>query len=264
MNRSQEAGISLLEIMITVAIVAVLAAIAIPNIMAAKLASNETAAIASLRSIVSAQAQLQGLVAIDADNDAIGEYGTFAEMSGATGVRRRRIPARGNRAEGVNFNDVGKFIEPPLLPGDFAEINDDGWAVKSGYAFMIFLPDTSRVVKWTHEIVRTRTRGRGKRKRTVILPRMKGEDGGRGVIGIDWSEMMWCAYAQPAQRESSGNRAFFTNQQGDVLQSMNENAKHEGYTTAISPRSAYLGRGITSKVATGTMGYDGDVWKITN
>ena len=48
-------GFTLLELMIVVAVVAVLAATAIPSFVAAKIASNEAVAAASLRAYVSAQ-----------------------------------------------------------------------------------------------------------------------------------------------------------------------------------------------------------------
>ena len=47
-------GFTLVEIMIVVAIIALLAAIAIPNLLRARLAANESAAIAAIKTIASA------------------------------------------------------------------------------------------------------------------------------------------------------------------------------------------------------------------
>jgi hypothetical protein len=62
----------------SVATAGVVSAIAIPNLLSARLSANERAAQATLRSLGSAQAQLQAMGAIDEDRDGIGEYGYVA------------------------------------------------------------------------------------------------------------------------------------------------------------------------------------------
>jgi hypothetical protein len=37
----------------------------------------------------------------------------------------------------------------------------------------------------------------------------------------DEGEMLWCAYAWPVRATETGNRAFFINQHGDILQCQN-------------------------------------------
>ena len=63
---------------------------------------------------------------------------------------------------------------------------------------------------------------------------------------------------------NSGNRRFFVNQAGDVMQSSNETLKGAGVATAINGNSAFLGNNITSPVAVGTKGRDNEVWKVAN
>jgi hypothetical protein len=84
--------------------------------------ANEAAAIATLRNLTSAQAQFQAVAAADVNQNGVGEYGFFGELSGAVGVRG------------------GRKLDPPVLSTFFQGVKD-GTITRGGYHFRIFLAD---------------------------------------------------------------------------------------------------------------------------
>jgi prepilin-type N-terminal cleavage/methylation domain-containing protein len=241
--RKNESGFTLIELMIVIAIIAIIAAIAIPNLLAAKLSSNETAAIATLRNLATCQAQFQTTGKVDTDSDGSGEFGTFLEMTGTVGVRKKLNTGTPNTCD---FTVKGSVLNPAPLSASLANVDSIGFVTKSGYAFMVFLPDGSTPALFVHET--------GPAASVAVS----------AAIGVDLSETTWCAYAQPVAHGNSGNRRFFVNQSADVMQSANDTTKYQGVSAAINGNSAFRANGITAQVAVGTKGQDGDIWKISN
>ena len=113
----KQKGFSLIELLIVVAIILIIAAIAIPNLMRARMSANEASAVGSVRSINTAEISY---------NAAYGNIG-FSTV----------LTQLGNTAAGA--------CTPSTTTGCFIDASLTATGIKSGYTFTLALNGTATV-----------------------------------------------------------------------------------------------------------------------
>jgi prepilin-type N-terminal cleavage/methylation domain-containing protein len=182
MVRRQKA-FTLIELMIVVAIIAIIAAIAIPSLISSRIASYETAAAGTLRSLAAAETTFATRCIVDQDGDGAGEYGYLQELTGYVIPRTRNVvlPA----GEGIS-SALGK-------------VDANGISAKSGYCFQVWLPT-----------------GAGAESETALAVPVADTN------KANYQETRWMAYSWPVDHGSTGYRCFAVNQQAEVYQARND------------------------------------------
>jgi len=97
-------------------------------------------------------------------------------------------------------------LTPAVMSAAFGNVNATSQVTRSGYIFQLFLPDAT---------VGGATAG---------IAEDVGPLGGKAGAPFpdpDNGEVLWCAYAWPITSTQTGNRVFFMNQEGDLMQTNN-------------------------------------------
>jgi prepilin-type N-terminal cleavage/methylation domain-containing protein len=232
MVRRQKA-FTLIELMIVVAIIAIIAAIAIPSLISSRIASYETAAQGTLRSLAAAETTFVTRCIVDQNNNGSGEYGFLQELTGYV------IP-RGRAA----VLPTGEGISSAL-----GRVDANGVASKSGYCFQLWLPTNAGPAE---------TEGPA-----GTIPAAATAD---AIV----QESRWACYSWPVAHGSTGYRCFVVNQQAEVYQARNDDgsgkALYSSPTTApaagaaFDPASADATNLDGNFPPAGTAAVDGEQW----
>jgi prepilin-type N-terminal cleavage/methylation domain-containing protein len=239
--RTSRAGFTIIELLIVIAIIAIIAAMAIPKLQSARVSADESAAIGTLRSIYAAQIQTQASRQIDTNGDGLAEYGYLAELTGAVPIRITGpggVPAAG--VVGVDE------LNPSVLVSGLGAVQQRV-VTRSGYIFQLYLP-AATVAGAVAGIPEDLTGG----KRAAPFP-----DSTNGSV-------FWCAYGWPVAKGTSGEHTFFINQDGQVLKTRGPALLYSSLASGPAFDAAYTAPGDMSSPAAinGLLAVDGNQWDL--
>jgi len=218
-------GFTLIELMIVVAIIAIIAAIAIPSLLRSRVSANESSAVATLHTVTAAEAEFRQAAEADQDSDGFGEYGFLGELAGNAQIR----DAAGART-----------ATPAYLPTSL-QTDANGNSNKSGYLFAVYLPD-------------------GNNGALAEL----GNVGPGAVVAAaaDDQELAYACYAWPVQNGRSGTRSFVTTEEAEIYQTKMAVLAYDGMNSVPAANAVYTGNPCVSALGVGAAGgaNDGNTW----
>jgi prepilin-type N-terminal cleavage/methylation domain-containing protein len=190
-------GFTLIELMIVIAIIAIIAAIAIPNLLESRVTANEAAASASLKSgVFPAQVQFQAGGYQDLDQDNVGEYATLRALAGLDNTNK------------INAGSIRLLTGPLATTGAWSGVagaapGTPALGVASGYSFAGFAAGEAEA---NGTAVTTWAEGVAGQLASTLVPGNTANNG----------ERYWIAVCAPESFGDTGRRPFVISEDGQV------------------------------------------------
>lgn len=224
-DHARVGGFTLIELLIVVSVISILATIAVPNLLRGRVNANQSAAVATLRALATAQFKFKTMNLVDLNYDSAAEYGSFAELTGKDFLR----------------GSGGDKLAPNLLSVRFSQMDADGRVPNQGYNLALYLPDAAGVG------IRE-TPGSG----------MAGVDPGMAAS-------YWTCVAWPVEHGSTGKFTYFVNQQGEVMKTKAKYSGKTNEPAAGCALTGVAADHINSQsLAVNQVGADGNEWLPAN
>jgi len=210
-------GFTLIELMIVVAIIAIIAAIAIPSLIRSRIVANETACVASLRTIATQQGVFTAQAEVDQDMDGVGEYGFLCELCSEYCTRKHS----------ADRPDPPVPPSPTYISAKFST-QGSGVATTSGYIVRLYLPNTGVDSTGSGLNAHDEADGMYAWAADAYAEGFDPDASDQERLAINQQERTFLVQAWPLELHGTGTRCFCVNEIGEPYASKMMNVTYTG------------------------------------
>lgn len=149
---AENAGFTLIELMIVVMIIAILAAVGIPLMVRLRMNANESSAAASIRMVGQGQESFRTAAFVDADGNGQGDYASLVQLGNPDGGNQSEPFVDSVLASGIKSGY--RFVSLPSLGGPGVAPGFQAFAIPTSpgqSGFQQLFVDETQVIRQTND-----------------------------------------------------------------------------------------------------------------